>query len=150
LRNRLLFIQAFGCLAYFGSTIAAAGELSAVAGHYHYEQYTVSLPNGHVLHLSDIGATDAFLDILPTGAITLRMSMKAGNVVTQTAKVIEAHFEQGKGYWIAKWPDMTTPVKAEISVSNGTLTSDTRFDDRSDVDRYGSVEHAVLRKADGM
>jgi hypothetical protein len=149
MRNRILVIQILGCLACLFSELAAAGDLSDVAGHYRYEEYNVSLPNGRVLHLSDLGATDAFLDISPTGTITLRMTMKVGNTVTQTAKVVEAHFVQGKGYWIAQWPDMSKPVKAQIVMSAQTLTTDTSFDDRSDVDRYGAVEHAVLRKANG-
>jgi hypothetical protein len=120
-----------------------------VAGHYRYEKYTVTLPNGRVLGLNDLGATDAFLDISEKGSITLRMTMKAGNTVTETAKVVDAHFTQEKGYWIAQWPDMTKPVKAQITISGSTLTSDTTFDDRSDAERYGSVEHAVLRKAKG-
>jgi hypothetical protein len=149
MRNKISVIQVLVCLGWLFSEFAAAGDLSAVAGHYRYEEYDVSLPNGRVLHLGDLGATDAFLDISPTGTITLRMTMKAGNTVTQTAKVLEAHFEQGKGYWIAQWPDMSKPVKAQIAISAQTLTSDTSFDDRSDADRYGTVEHAVLRKANG-
>jgi hypothetical protein len=148
LRHPFLISQAFGCLCIF-SAIAAAGDLSAVTGHYRYEEYNVTLPNGRVLGLGDIGASKAFLDISETGTVTLRMIMKAGNTITQTAKVIDAHFSQGKGYWVAQWPDMSKPVRAQITISAGILTSDTSFDDRSDAERYGSVEHAVLRKEDG-
>jgi len=149
MRNPVRITYAFGCLLYLFFEIAAAGDLSAVIGHYRYEEYTVKLPNGRLLGLNDLGATDAFLDISDNGTITLRMIMKTGNTVTQTAKVVEAHFMQGKGYWIAQWPDMTKPVKAQITISAGTLTSDTTFDDRSDVERFGSVEHAVLRRVNG-
>jgi hypothetical protein len=75
--------------------------------------------------------------------------MRTGKRVTETAKVIEAYICQGKGYWVAQWPDMKTPVRAQITISGSMLTSDTRFDDRSDVKRYGSVEHAVPRKLNG-
>ena len=44
---------------------------------------------------------------------------------------------------------MSKPVKTQITLVAGTLTSDTRFDDPSDAERYGSVEHAVLDKVDG-
>ena len=125
---------------------AVADDLSAVAGHYRYEQYSVTLPNQRVLRLGDLGATEAFLDISATGTITLRMTLKAGNVVTETAKILEAHFTGLKGYWIAQWPDMASPVRAQISPVDGGIVSDTRFDDRSDTARFGSVEHAVLRK----
>jgi hypothetical protein len=43
------------------SGAAEAADLSAVAGHYRYEQYDVTLPDGRVLHLKDIGASEAFL-----------------------------------------------------------------------------------------
>lgn len=128
------------------SVESQAEGLSAVAGHYRYEQYSVTLPNGRVLSLADIGATSAALEILATGTITLRMTMKAGNTVVQTAKVSEAHFAESQGYWLAQWPDMKYPVKAQIRISGSTLTSDTQFDNRADTVRFGSREHAVLRK----
>jgi hypothetical protein len=51
---------------------ARAGDLSAVAGHYRYEQYAVTLPDGRVLHLKDLWASEAFLEVSDAG-ITLRM-----------------------------------------------------------------------------
>jgi hypothetical protein len=88
-------------IAFIGlivSGAARAADLSAVAGHYRYEQYVVTLPDGRVLHLKDLGASEAFLDVSDAG-ITLRMTMTAGNTVTQSARVLEAHFEKGAGYW---------------------------------------------------
>jgi hypothetical protein len=146
MRMQELAASAFGCFMLLLSVVAQAQGLSAVAGHYRYEQYSVTLPNGRVLGLNDLGATNAFLDISETGTITLRMTMKAGNTIEQTAKVLESHFAKAKGYWIAQWPDMNYPVRAQIKISASTLTSDTRFDDRSDTERFGSIEHAVLRK----
>jgi len=149
MRKRSSLILALAAITFLYSTASTAGQLSKLAGHYRYEQYSITLPNGRVLALKDLGATDAFLDIADTGTITLRMTMKAGNTVTETAKVMDVHVSQGKGYWVAQWPDMKTPVRAQITISGNTLTSDTNFDDRSDAERYGSVEHAVLRKLNG-
>jgi hypothetical protein len=129
----------------FTSMVVSAADLLAVAGHYRYEEYSVTLPNGRTLRLSDLGATEGFLDISEADSITLRMTMHAGKTI-QTAKVLEAHIAQGKGYWIAQWPDMKSPVKAQITLVAGVLTTDTRFEDRSDPERFGSAEHAVLRK----
>jgi len=42
---------------------------------------------------------------------------------------------------------MTYPVRARITISADTLTSDTTFDNQSESQRFGSVEHAVLQKA---
>jgi hypothetical protein len=121
-----------------------AGELSAVAGHFRYEQYAVTLPGGRVLQLKDLGASEAFLDISES-EITLRMTMTLGNTVTQSAKVLEAHFNKGAGYWKAQWPDMKGPVRANITLVGDVLTSDTRFDNQADP-QYGSSEHAVLKR----
>ena len=128
-------------------TVASAGELAGIAGHYRYEEYSVTLPNGRALSLRDLGATEAFLDISDVAkTITLRMTMAEGKSVVETAHVLEARFEKGKGYWVAQWPDMSYAVRAVISFQGGALTSDTRFDHAGDTQRFGSVEHAVLRK----
>jgi hypothetical protein len=126
---------------------ASAADISAVAGHYRYEQYAVTLPDGRVVHLKDLGASEAFLDISDAG-ITLRMTMLAGQAVKQTAKVLEAHFDKGTGYWIAQWADMKSLVRANVTLVGDVLTSDTHFDNRADP-QFGSHEHAVLRKVSG-
>lgn len=130
------------------SGVAAAGDLSAVAGHYRYEQYAVTPADGRVLHLKDLGASEAFLDVSEAG-ITLRMTMLGGNTVTQSAKVLEAHFDKGAGYWMVQWPDMKGPVRANITLVGDVLTSDTRFDNRADAQQYASSEHAMLKRVGG-
>lgn len=125
-------------------TAVSAAGLTAVAGHYRYEQYMVTLPSGRILQLKDLGATEAFLDISET-EITLRMTLTRGDNVTQSAKVLEAHFDKGAGYWKARWPDMKGPIRANITLVGDVLTSDTRFDNPADV-QYGSKEHAVLKR----
>jgi hypothetical protein len=40
-------------------------------------------------------------------------------------------------------------MRAQIVFAAGSLTSDTRFEDRSDSERFGSIEHAVLQKMGG-
>jgi len=134
-------------LVLFAGGIASAGDLTQLAGHYRYEQYAVTLPDGRVLHLKDLGASDAFLDVSDVG-ITLRMTLLAGNTVTQSAKVLEAHCSKGEGYWIAQWPDMKGPVRANITLVGDVLTSDTKFDNRADP-QFGSSEHAVLKRVSG-
>jgi hypothetical protein len=128
------------------SGLATAGDISPVVGHYRYQDYAATLADGRVIKLQDMGATDAFLDISEDGVITLRMTMVTGNPVVQSAKVLEAHFVSGKGYWVAKWPDMTYPVRANVTLIGELLTSDSRFEDKSDPLRYGSTEHAVLKR----
>jgi len=146
MRKALLEIG-LGALFATWCALAAAADLSQVVGHYRYETYSVKLPDGRELGLNDLGATEAFLDISENGTITLRMRMRAGRTVTQTAHVIQAQFSGPTGYWIAQWPDMAYPVRAEIKLArSGTLISDTHFTDRSDTARFGSVEHAVLRR----
>jgi hypothetical protein len=130
----------------FVSARASAGDLAAIAGHYAYSEYSVTFPNGRVLHLKDLGAVSAVLDI-NENTLTLRMTMRSGQVVTESAKILETHLSNGSGYWLAQWPDMAYPVKAQISVQGTTLASVTKFDNSSDAERYGSVESATLTKA---
>jgi hypothetical protein len=139
-------IYVVGFVVVLAGGVASAGDLSQVVGHYRYQDYAATLADGRVIKLQDMGATDAFLDISEDGTITLRMTMAAGNPIVQSAKVLEAHFVSGKGYWVAQWPDMTYPVRANVTLVGGVLTSDSRFDDRSDPLRYGSTERAVLRR----
>jgi hypothetical protein len=126
------------------SGAAMAADMSAVAGHYRYEQYDVKLPDGRLLHLKDLGASEAFLDISDT-EIKLRMTLNRGSDMTQAAKILEAHFDKGTGYWIAKWPDMKGPVRAKVTLVGDVLTSDTQFDNHADP-QFGSNEHAVLKR----
>lgn len=135
-----------GLVALLACGVVVAGDISPVVGHYRYQDYAATLADGRVLKLQDLGATDAFLDISEDGVITLRMTMTAGNPIVQSAKVLEAHFVGGKGYWVAQWPDMTYAVRANVTLLDGVLTSDSRFDDKSDPQRYGSTEHAVLKR----
>jgi hypothetical protein len=141
-------IRLLSLAALFISGLATAGDISPVVGHYRYKDYAATLADGRVMKLQDLGATDAFLDISEDGTITLRMTMATGGPIVQSAKVLEAHFVSGKGYWVAKWPDMTYPVRAEVTLVAELLTSDSRFDDKSDPLRYGTTEHAVLRRID--
>lgn len=139
--------QFLGLAATLAFGTALAGELSGVSGRYRYEEYSVTLPDGRVLHLKDLGASEAFLDISDS-AITLRMTMTTGKTIVQTAKVVETHVDNGSGYWVAQWPDMKSAVRAYITLKGGVLTSDTKFDDRADP-QFGSSEHAVLRRVGG-
>jgi hypothetical protein len=129
-----------------GPATAAADGLDSIAGHYVYTDYQVSLPNGKRLGLSDLGAREATLDVSAAGTITLRMKMSSGAVVTQTARVLETHVENGVGYWVARWPDMSYPVRAQFRMSSETLTTETKFENRADTERFGSVERATLRR----
>lgn len=134
---------AIAILGFAFSSVGASSELSPIVGHYRYEQYAVTLANGRILQLKDLGATEAFLDISET-QLTLHMTLSRGDMV-QSAKILEAHLDKGSGYWKAQWPDMKSPVRANISLAGDVLTSDTKFDNPADP-QYGSTEHAVLKR----
>lgn len=136
-------------LSFAVSTLADAGELSPVLGRYSYAEYAVTLPSGRVLRLRDINAASATLDITGSGTVTLRMTMSSGDVVVQTAQILEAHLVNGAGFWRAKWPDMNYAVRADITVKGDTLTTVTKFENPFDEQRYGSVERATLKKVAG-
>ena len=125
--------------------VASAADADRISGHYRYSGYQVTLPNGRVIGLKEMGATEASLDIsVPTRTITLHMTMGTGRVVDESARIVEWAVGPAGGYWIAQWPDMKYPVKAVISVAGTRLTSETRFDHADDMDRFGTIERAVL------
>jgi hypothetical protein len=125
--------------------LVAAADADRISGHYLYTGYQVTLPNGRVIGLKEMGASDASLDIaVRDRTITLRMTMGTGRVVEQSARIVEWNVGPAGGYWIAQWPDMKYPVKAVVSVAGTRLTSETRFDHPEDMDRFGTVERAVL------
>jgi hypothetical protein len=126
--------------------LAGAGELSPIVGRYSYAAYAVTLPSGRVLHLRDINATSASLDITDSDTVTLRMTMSSGQVVVQKAHLLEAHLANGVGFWRAKWPDMNYAVRTDITVKGDILTTVIKFNNPLDEQRYGSVERATLKK----
>ena len=127
-------------------TLATAGELSTIVGRYSYADYAVTLPSGRVLHLEDLNATSGSLEVSDSGSITLRLTLRSGEVVVQTAHLLEAHLSNGTGYWRAKWPDMNYAVRTDVTVKGDTLTTVTKFDNAFDEKRLGSVERASLTK----
>ncbi|MFM2287091.1 MAG: hypothetical protein RL684_234 [Pseudomonadota bacterium] len=125
--------------------IASAADADRISGHYRYTSYQVTLPNGRVIGLKEMGASEASLDIsVPTRTITLHMTRGTGRVVDESARIVEWAVGPTGGYWIAQWPDMKYPVKAVISVAGTRLTSETHFDHADDMDRFGTIERAVL------
>ena len=128
------------------STPGWADGLASIAGRYAYTEYRITLANGRVLHLADLGADKATIDITGKGNIILRMHMRDGRAVVSEGKVLDASISSRRGYCVVKWPEMTYSVRAELLVHGDELRSETRFDDRSDAPRYGSVESAVLER----
>ena len=127
-------------------TLGNAGELSTIAGQYAYADYAVTLATGRVLHLGDLNASSGILEVSDSGSVTLRLTLRSGEVVVETAHLLEAHFANGAGYWRAKWPDMNYAVRTDITVTGDTLTTVTKFDNPFDEKRLGSVERASLKK----
>jgi hypothetical protein len=68
-----------GLAAILMSGVVAAGDLSAVAGHYRYQDYAATLPDGRVLKLQDLGAKDAFLDISEDGCTWIGERIRLGS-----------------------------------------------------------------------
>lgn len=134
-------------LLVLGPPVAGAGELAPIAGRYLYTEYAVVLASGRVLHLADLNASSAILEVSDSGSITLHLTLRSGEVVTETAHVLESHFANGTGYWRAKWPDMDYFVRTDVRATGDTLTTFTKFDNPLDEKRLGSVERASLKKA---
>jgi hypothetical protein len=127
-------------------TLASPGELSTIVGRYSYADYAVTLPTGRILHMNDLNATGGVLEVSDAGSVTLRLTLRSGEVTVQKARLLEAHFSNGAGFWRAMWPDMNYAVRTDITAKGDTLTTVTKFDNPFDEKRYGSVERASLKK----
>lgn len=141
--------QLLGKVAKQADSKSSLAALEQLAGYYSYQSYSVTLPSGQVLGLKELGATTASLNIDAQGTLTLLMNMSNDKTIVQTAKVLEVKLGDSNGYWIAQWPDMSYAVKSNIVIDGDKLVSTTRFEERTDSARYGSVEQATLRRVAG-
>ncbi len=123
-----------------------AGDLSAISGRYSYARYSLTLADGRQLGLQDLGATRGVLDI-DKSTIELIMVMADGKVIRARARVLSAEVGANSGHWIAQWPDMSYPVRADFSYSKDAVDYTTKFQEPSDPQRYGSEERAHLERA---
>jgi hypothetical protein len=137
--------QALFAMLVIQAAPVLAGDLSGIAGHYNYAGYTVTLADGRQLGLGDLGATRAALDI-DKSSIELIMLMANGKVMRERARVLSAEIGASSGHWIAQWPEMSYPVRADFTYTRDTVDYTTRFQDPSDPQRYGSAEHAHLER----
>ena len=76
----------------------------------------------------------------------MTMHMRDGSDHVSNARILELHLDQGAGYWIAQWPEMAYPVRKDFRMEGGTFSYVIRFDEPTDVYRYGGREQGVLRR----
>ena len=131
---------------FLATTPCRASDISSIAGHYTYESYSFTLPTGQSASFKELGASGATLDIGHDMSIVLTMHMLDGTNPVAQAKILDFHLEQGSGYWIAKWPEMSYPVRADFSLAAGTVRYVIRFNNKDDTFRYGGSDQGVLRR----
>jgi len=127
------------------STISYADDLSKIAGKYNYEQYRLTL-GGKVLSMKDIGAKSITIEFNKDATIFMEMNMLDGKTINTTALIKQIKINGNKGYWIAQWPDMDYTVRKDFSFHDDIFEYQIKFENKKDPMRYGTVEHAVLRK----
>lgn len=126
--------------------IIHADDLSKIAGKYNYEQYQLALSNGKSLSMGDLGAKRITIEFNKDSSIIMEMNMLDGNVIKTNAIIKQTEINGNKGYWIAQWPDMNYPVRKDFSFHDDVFEYQIKFENKDDPIRYGSTEHAVLRK----
>jgi hypothetical protein len=119
---------------------------NGISGTYVYDTYVFTSPDGQSSGLEALGAKGASLEIINGNAIRMTMHMRDGSDHVSNARILELHLDQGGGYWIAQWPEMTYPVRKDFRMDGGTFSYVIRFDDPTDVYRYGGMEQGVLRR----
>jgi hypothetical protein len=123
-----------------------ASDIEKIAGRYKYESYTIELPNGYKVGLEALGARSVEIEFRKDYSIVMFMAMLDGKVVESKATIKEIKIDNGKGYWLAQWPEMDYPVKKEFQFSGDTFEYYIKFENQHDTLRYGSVERAILKK----
>jgi hypothetical protein len=132
------------------STVAYTDDLSQIAGKYNYEQYQLVLGSGKVLSMTDIGAKSITVEFNKDSTLFMKMNMLDGKVIEATALIKEININGNKGYWIAQWPDMDYTVRKDFSFHDDIFEYEIKFENKQDPMRYGTVEHAVLRKTNAF
>lgn len=136
----------FAFMALVISSIANATDTNPIYGKYIYSAYKTTLKNGNALSLSQLGASAASIEFLPSKIARMEMKMLNGSINLSEAKIIEVHISGQGGYIVEKWPEMSYPVKLEFHIQGSELTYVIRFTDPSDTMRYGAKEEATLTK----
>ena len=129
--------------------VANSAEIDAITGRYVYTSYKATLRNGGSFSLQQLGAKSATLEIFPHMMLRMEMRMLNGTSTITQAKILELKTSGSRGYFLAQWPDMKSPVKEEFTVIPNGLKYIIHFTDPSDAMRYGGREEATLKRADG-
>lgn len=139
-----------GLLFLVGLSLATmpcrAGDIDMISGRYIYETYSFTLPTGQSAGFKELDASGATLDIGRDMSIALTMHMLDGTDSVSHAQILELHLEQDTGYWLAKWPEMAYPVRKDFKLFGDTIRYVIRFDDSSDIYRYGGSDQGILRR----
>ncbi len=136
-------------IALFSTSGAvSSAEIDAITGRYVYDSYKATLRNGTSLSLRQLGAKSATLEILPNMVLRMEMRMLNGTSTVTKARILEIKTSELRGYFVAQWPDMKSPVKEEFTVIPNGLKYIIHFTDPSDAMRYGGKEEATLKRTD--
>lgn len=126
-----------------------AENIDTIAGKYEYKQFQVVNPAGKVLGLADFGVKTITLEIKRDGQdrkLISSMQMVNGDAVKESGLIQRIGLKDKTGYWIAKWQDMSYPVRAEFKLDGDELSYEIKFQEASDKARFGLVERATLSR----
>ena len=128
------------------STCVLASDMALISGKYRYEKYALTMPNGNVMSMNNIGAKSINMVFNLDDTVIMELKTLDGKIIKETATIKEIKIKGNKGYWIAKWPDINYSVRKDFTFHDDVFEYEIKFTDKSDTTRYGAVERATLRK----
>ncbi|MBC3917709.1 hypothetical protein H8L32_09515 [Undibacterium sp. CY18W] len=123
-----------------------ANDMALIAGKYRYEKYAVTMANGNVLSLANIGIKSINMSFNTDSTVLMEATMLNGKIVKEKAVIKEIKIKGNKGYWIARWSDINYDIREDFSFHDDVFEYEAKFQDKSDKDRYGAVERGTLKK----
>ncbi|MFZ6756776.1 hypothetical protein ACO0K9_06110 [Undibacterium sp. Ji50W] len=128
------------------TTSSFANDIALIAGKYRYEKYAVTMANGNVLSLANIGIKSIDMSFNTDSSMLMEATMLDGKIVKEKAVLKEIRIKGNKGYWVARWSDVDYDIREDFSFHDDVLEYETKFRNKSDKERYGAVERATLKK----
>ncbi|MEZ0472627.1 hypothetical protein [Luteimonas salinilitoris] len=136
----------FSGFPFSQNAVAQTSGIDRISGRYEYVRYVFLTPDGFQGNLSDLGASEAVLEISPDMSMKLLLKMANGSTKVERAHISYLQVMGDHGYWLAKWKDVSGFVRGEFELGDDTIDYVVDFTDQNGLDRVGMQERATLKR----
>lgn len=143
--KRLLLVAALLIFSFE----AIASDIDRIVGRYEYLDYSFILQDGEVKGFESLGAKGATLEIHRDMTVILAMQMADGALRTQQARIVKLDIVGNKGFWLARWPDVSGLVRKDFTTNDGVISYQITFSEENGPVLNGLKEEGMLKKISG-